>query len=224
MLLSDIRELKAQLEIDSGDTSEDKKLNFFVEIASSWIEELLNRPGLSYKSRTEFYNGTGTQRLLLRSRPVYTTPTIQVSVDESGYFGQPSGSFDTNTALTYGDDFYLQTDQEDGTSRCGILIRNGTYWPKPRVRQAGLLAPFLGIGFGVVKVVYSAGYFVDNLPPAIRFACNLLVAKMRHLMPLGLELTSESYEERSMSWVGERKDYLLALVKPMIHPYRNRNF
>ena len=68
MLYSDLREIKSVMGIDPGDTSVDKSLNFYIEQASAWIEELLNRPGMSYKSRTEYYKGTGTQKILLKSR------------------------------------------------------------------------------------------------------------------------------------------------------------
>lgn len=160
--------------------------------------------------------------MLLRSRPVYTTPAIQVFLDEGAYFGSVTGSFDpVNSKLDYGQHFALKIDQEDGSSRSGILLRINQLWPKPTHRIAGLLAPFIDEGFGTIKVIYTAGYSVDTLPAAFRFACNLLVARMRYLMPLGMELNSESYEERNIGLIVERKDYLLSLVKPLIIPYRN---
>ena len=221
-ILTDIKELKGILEIDPLDTSEDKKLMFLIEMASQWIEEWLDRPGLFLKARTEYYNGTNTQKLLLRSRPVFTTPTIQVFLDESGYFGSVSGSFDSSlTALTYGEDFALKVDQEDGSSRSGILIRINNLWPRPSVRQAGLLAPFIGEGFGSIKVTYTAGYYVDNLPPVFRLACNILVAQLRYMFPLGFLLASESFEERSISIHIPQKLYFLSMITPMLLPYKN---
>lgn len=220
-LLTDLRELKTFLEIDPDDTQEDKKLNFLLEQATDWIAELLNRPGLFYKSRTEYYAGTNRATLLLRSRPVYTTPTIQVWVDEGGFFGSVDGSFGDSDEKTYGDDFALQIDQDDGTSRSGILVRIKGVWPRPVQRSRGLLAPYVGRAFGNVKVTYTAGYTVDTLPSLLRQACNTLVSKMRYLFPLGMELSSESYEERSISILGERKDYLLSLVKSQILGFRN---
>lgn len=223
-ILTDLRELKSILEIDPLDNSEDKKLMFLIEMASQWIEEWLNRPGLFLKSRTEYYNGTNTQKLLLRSRPVYTSPTIQVFLDESGFFGSASGSFDaTLTALVYGEDFALKIDQEDGTSRSGMLVRINNFWPRPAIRQQGLLAPFIGEGFGTIKVIYSAGYYVDNLPPVFRLACNTLVAQLRHMYPLGFLLTSENYEERAIS-LHIPKHFLLGMITPMLLSYRNWKF
>ena len=215
--------MKKVLEVDPKDSSEDLKLNFFIEQASQWIEEFLNRPGMEYKSRTEYYKGTGTQKLQLRARPVYTSPTIQVSVDETGYYGQPTDSFPSTTALTVGDDFVLQLDQPDGTSRCGILLRLQDNWPKASIRQRGYLSPYIGEGFGTIKVVYTAGYRVENLPASLRFACNMIVAKMRYMFPLGMELSSESYEERAISILSHR-DYLFGQVKPLLYPFRNFKF
>ena len=224
MLLTDLRELKTYLDIDAGDTSEDKKLLFLVEHVSSWIEEVIDRPGLSFKSRTEYYNGSGTQKMLLRSRPVYTSPTITCLVDEAGYFGSASGSFASTTALVYGTDFCLQIDQEDGTSRSGILARINDTWPKPQVRQYGWLSPFIWSSQGNVKVTYTAGYTVDNLPSVFRLAINLLIARLRYILPIGYEMNSESYEERSISLALSEKDKLLGLIRPMLLPYRNWTF
>ena len=220
MILSDLRELKSILDIDVGDTSEDKKLNFLLEQASSWIEELLGKQ-LMYRSRTEYYAGTGTQQLLLRARPAYPTGML-VYADYGGLWGSASGAFGSETALTYGEDYALDLDDDEGTkSRSGILIRATGYWPLPFARTRGVLSPFRGKSYGNVKVVYNAGYLVDDLPAQLRLACNTLVARLLAFFPLGMEVGSESYEERSVSLIAERKDYLLASVKSMCWSYRN---
>jgi hypothetical protein len=85
----------------------------------------------------------------------------------------------------------------------------------------GLLTPVVQRGVGNIKVVYGGGYTADDLPAAFRFACTLLVTRLRYLMPLGMELTSENYEDRSISLSAERKDWLLAGVKPLLFAYRN---
>jgi hypothetical protein len=155
---------------------------------------------------------------------VYTTPTVEVSVDETGNFGSTSGSFGSSTALTYGDHFCVQIDQEDGRSRSGLLLRIGNVWPKPSVRQRGLLTPFLGRSMGNVKVTYTAGYSVDDMPAQIRLACNLLANRIRYILPLGMELGSESYEERHITLITRQRDYLFGFVKPMLFSYQNRKF
>lgn len=221
MQISDIRELKKYLDIDPADTAQDTKLTLMLEHAADLIAEFISRPGLFKKERTEYYAGTGTQKLCLRSRPVFTSPTILVYEDLGGYFGSVTGSFDTtNTALTYGTDFALMLDQEDGTSRSGILVKIDSFWEQPNAREVGFLSPYIAEAFGNYKVIYTAGYSYDTLPSNLRLACNLLVARLKYLFPLGMQMGSESYEERAISFAVD-KDYMLGLVRPLIYPYRN---
>jgi len=236
MLWSDISELKRVLEVDVRDTSQDIKLNFINEWIGDWFGELLNRPGFELKQRTEYYDGTSTQKLLLRSRPVYTVqngisvvPTVYL--DEGGNFGSSSGAYTaTGSQLVYGQDFslFLDTDtNSDGTddaSRSGILWRINSYWPKRSVRQQGLLSPFLAQNPGILKISYLGGYSVDTMPAQLRMAADLLAAKLNYLLPLGLELGSESYEDRHISTLIRSKNWLLSLVWPMIMPFRNWKF
>lgn len=221
-LLSDLITLKTILEIDPRNTQEDTKLLFLLEYASDWIEEYLDRKGrLFLKTRTEYYNGTGTPNLLLRSRPVYTDG-LAVYVDtQGGNYGEGSNSFPATSLLTYGSDYVLRIDEENGTSRCGILQKIRSYWPKPFARAPGVLSPFLTTDSGSVKVVYQGGYTIDGLPSTLRMACNTLAAKLRYFFPVAMDLSSESYEDRSISIGNKEKDYLMSTVKDMIFPYRS---
>lgn len=228
MIYQDINELKTLLEIDPGDHSSDKKLSFLNEHAANIIEELLDRD-FSYKSRTRYYDGTGTQNLVLKHRPVYPAPpagfsAISVVIDESGYYGTAAGSY-TDTPLTYGSDYSLKIDMDDGGSRSAILRRIRNVWPQPSHRQAGYLTPFLGRDTGSVKVTYTAGYTVDTLPAAFREAAGLLIARMNSLWPLGLPLNSESYGDSAgsvgMGYFNQYKDILTGLVKPLLYNHRN---
>lgn len=219
MILSDLNEVKKILAIPVENTTEDVQLSLYLEFASGLIEEVLNR-SLFFRSRTEYYDGTGTQRLNLRSRPVYTTPAIEVWHDRDGWYGSNSDAFQGNP-MTYGRDFCLVIDQDNGTSRSGILIRINDVWPRFSYREQGYLSPFVKKGMGNIKVIYTAGYTVDDLPAPLRAACDLLVARYRYVFPLGMELSSESYEERSISNMANARDYLLSLIKPMVYPYRN---
>lgn len=226
-LITDLFELKKVLEIDPQNTQHDAAIWLWIEQATSVIEEYIGRQ-LTFRSRTEYYGGTDSQKLVLRHRPVHVTPTIQVWVDRGGFFGQASGAFASTTELTYGTDFSLQTDNDDGTqSRCGILVRNRTYWDKNWYRQTGYLSPYRSQSFGTIKVIYSGGYTVDNLPAGFRLAADLLIARFRYLYPLGVPLSSESYEERSIS-LGQgggggksEKSYMFGLIAPFLNNYRN---
>ena len=227
MLMTDLRELKKVLEIDNADTSEDSKLLFFIEHISNWMEEWCGRD-FTYKSRTEFYKGSGTQKLLLRARPVYPAPSgsysqLTVYEDEAGYFGTAPDAFSSD-ALTYGEDYTLDIDQDNGSSRSAILYRINGYWTRPWYRQRGLLSPFLGTDLGSYKVTYTAGYTVDTLPAVFREATNLGVARLRYVWPLGLPLSSESYEERSISVLGDVRGYMFSMVKDWIFTMKNWKF
>jgi hypothetical protein len=215
------------LDIADDDDSETLNLNFWIEQASDWILEYLDRKDIDKKSRTLFLDGSGTAELLLPARPVFQTPAIQCWVDQRGFYGQTSGSFASNTELIQGTNFVLKLDTSDGTSRCGILIRiDGGTWPKPPTRQPGYLASFWGPGYGCIKTTFTAGYTVDTLPAQLRSACNILVARMRYLLPLGVELASESYEERHISLYSNprSRDWLMGPIKPMLFTLRNWTF
>jgi hypothetical protein len=223
MLMTDLFELKKVLEIDPQNTVEDGKLSLFVQWATEIIESVLNRPGFTYSSRTEYYSGQGTQKLLLRHRPVYTTPTIQVWVDHHGFYGSSEGAFGGDV-LVYGQDFCVQLDEEGRPSKSGILVRINTFWPRPAVRVDGLLSPFLSEAFGNIKVVYSGGYTVDTLPADFRLATIALVTKMRGFFPTGFELSSDGYMDKNISIIAERRDYLTSLTKQLLFKYRNMRF
>ncbi len=231
LLLSDLNELKALIEVNQDDPSEDIKLGLLIETASTWIQEILNRD-FELKSRTEYYPGSGTQEMTLRHRPVLINPLPLVYEDDTnlGFYGSVPGSFDSTTQLVYGDDFALVLDNDINntgifdSSRSGILVRINQLWDKPVYRQIGLLSPFIARGYGNVKIVYTAGYTTDSLPAQIRTACAVLVSKLRNLLPYGSLLTSESYEERSVGYFIPNKRILLAEVWPMIYSYRNQWF
>jgi len=220
--LTDVNECKVFLQIDPADTSEDLRLGFFIEMASAWIEESLNRVGqINYQSRTQYYKGSGTPKLLLRARPVFTSPTIQAWKDSGAWYGSVTDSFSSSNALTYGTDFALEIDQDDGSSRSGILLRINDYWPKRGLRQTGYLSPFVGESFGIIKIIYTAGYTQDTLPAPLRLACNTLVAELKQLFPLGFLLAGENYEERGVTYQLPQKKPLLSMIEPMICGFRN---
>ena len=228
MLFSDLKEIKSILQIDPGDKSEDVTLSFYNEWCGSLIEEYLGRTNrLFLKSRTEYYKGTGTNKLLLLSRPVYVSPTIQVYVDGGGNWGATSGSFTASTTeLTYGTHFCLEVDQpaeDQSISRCGILYKITGTWSIPYWRDRGWLSPYTMPGAGTIKVIYNGGYSLDTLPALFRAAANALIAKYRYVFPLGIELSSESYDgnSRAITHMLRHKDYLMSLVKPHIHSFRN---
>lgn len=220
---TDLNEVKSALGISLEDTRDDKRVSLFINWASSWIEGYLNRP-LFLKERTQICGGSGTQKLLLKARPVYATPTVRAFVDEGALFGTAPEAFPASSELEYGTDFTLWADRDDGGSDCGILVRSHDYWPKRSVRQRGLLTPFIAEAFGNVKVIYTAGYDPSTLPDEIAMACIELIGRMRGYFPNGAPISSESYEERSVSFSISDRNWLMGQVKHRLSRFRNWRF
>lgn len=225
MLLTDLRELKKILEIDTNNTQEDAKLGFLIEHASKWIEELLDKGDLAAREWTQYLNGTNTQYLCLEHRPILASPTPRVWVDAEGNAGQRSGAFADSTELTYGTDFIIDTrESTDGTGISGMLIRIDDVWQPGFYRSRGMLSPYIGPSNGSIKVTYTAGYTVDNLPATYRMACNFIVTELRYVLPVGMKIGSDGYEGRSLGIINSQKDYLLGQIYPMIWGKRNWGF
>lgn len=222
-LFTDLREVKAVMGIDVADKSADVQLTYLITMASSWIEEMLGRK-FEQKSVTEYYEGTGTPLLPLKRRPILLSPTPQVWLNQNAFFDSAGGGFASSDALTFGTDFCLDIDQDDQTSsRAGILVRIGGVWPRAVVRRVGLLTPSFDntAAMGSIKVTYTAGFTTNSLPPCFRLAANLLVARLLNILPLGVETSSESYQERSVTVQLSEKSRLWALIWPLLRPYAN---
>ena len=86
------------------------------------------------------------------------------------------------------------------------------------------MSSFIWDDMGSIKVTYTAGFTVDQLPAAFRAAGEFLVAGLRYIFPLGQPLGGDGYEERSVSLVQERKGWLMAMVKPLLFSHRNHKF
>ncbi len=228
MIYSDLRELKSELEIDPENTSEDQSLSRRIKQASALMDLYLTCPPKQKESKTEFYKGYGTPKLVLKRRPVFTDPAIQCFVSRTGYWGQSTDAFtDGGDTLTYGSDFVLEVDGDTGgdvTSKRGLLWRLDGLWPNFTVRTQGLITPYTVPAYGNIKVIYTAGYTVDTLPEVFRFCCNELAARIRYFFPQAQALAGDGYEERSLSFNSERKDYLMAIVKQHLFPFRTWRF
>ena len=226
---TDLVELKTILQIDPRNTTLDTQLGLFNEWTASIFEEFLGRE-VMYAARTLNYPGTNCQKLLLKHRPVYpSTPPgqantlpfmpISVTVTQGGNWGEATGvSGDT---LAFGTDYAIRIDRDDGGSREAILYRIGDVWPRPVERSQGMLSPYIGDDMGSVQVSYTAGFTIDTLPGSFRAAAEMLIARLNNLFPLGQQLSSESYIERSIGLTENQRRYLLGLVRPFLLFWRN---
>jgi hypothetical protein len=145
----------------------DTPIGAILDGVESTIQNIISSPVLQDSTaRTEYYDGvTGTQ-LKLRFRPVVTS-SLQVWCDDSGGYGQGSGTpFATGTELTIGTDFALM-DVRNSYSLSGILVRLNNVWPVGWRRPLDRLASVLEGERGAVKVTYKAGWALADIPQGI---------------------------------------------------------
>lgn len=148
--------------------------------------------GYFSKTFTEFYSGTGTNRLPLRQRPVQSVASVYM--DFTGYWGEGANAFGTGALLVAGTDYALARDNANATeqSLSGQLCKLGGIWSRPVAHSAGLLTSIQGDGRGNIKVTYTAGF--APVPARYQLACMQMVASVRNTRNLGGAVQSESYD------------------------------
>ena len=120
------------------DYSKDKQIERLINSMSSWVSKYTNRKFIK-DTYSEFYKGSGRQRLVLNQYPVNTITSVKVD----------SASYTAGTDYVTSDSTYLEQ---------GIVFRNtGWTWYGYLTGLVGeLTAPVDNIG-----VVYSAGYTLE---------------------------------------------------------------
>lgn len=222
MLFTDLRELKSMLEIDPEDRSEDVRLNHWIRLGCEVLESYLGWSPFRME-RTEYPKPSGKLSLVLDARPVYISPAPRIWVDESANFGLGTNDFAATTELTFGVDFTL--DMKDAVkSTSGILYGRNRLWNKKGVRVAGLLSPYIEEARGTIKVVYTGGFAVEDLPGEMVTAAVMAISKIRFMMPLGLPVQGDSFMGRSISLSPTQRNDVIGHVKPLIFKWRNRRF
>lgn len=164
------------------------------------------------KAVTEYYSGDGTDRLMLRQRPVQSVGSVYV--DEDGYFGEGSDPFPASTLLTAGSDYCLlrdTTSAEVEQSKAGILLRLGGVWPDITRHARGLLSGERAAGRGNIKVTSTVGW--ANIPEPTQMAVHMLVGLMRSTQGLGGQIRSLSldYFSYTLATASETKDDALSI-------------
>ncbi len=223
MILGDLPSLKAMLEIPDCVTSEDRRLLFLLRMASEWIEELCNRE-FQYKQWTEYLDARGSQRLLLSHRPAYPNE-MTIYFEGGSNYGAGNDPFPSTSLLTYGTDYVLEIDDvANNRSKRGIVYRINAVWPRKWARVGRYLSPFEVTNPGVIKATYWAGFTIDQLPGPIRLALITLIGKMRNYFPLAMEIGGEGYEDRSLSYTNQARNYLLETCKDLLVNARNHKW
>ncbi len=205
---------KVKLHLGISDTSEDSLLDQLILEVDAWIKKQCGRD-LESTSYTEFYEGTGTQILRLRHTPVTAITTVHE--DNDAYWAQGSSAFGTESLLTAGTEYALQT-RVSGTSYTGLLFRIGAVWPSVRRFSRGLLIGSAIPGLGNIKVAYTAGY--SSVPADLELLANILVAVLRRNAQHGDDVQSESLNGYSYTLNHWGKGWQVKIVNETLHRYR----
>lgn len=196
---------KTALKIATWDDEKDDFINLLIPQVSMFLENWIERRILQ-ATYSEYRWGDGTINLTLNNYPVLTVGNVYQ--DMNGFFGQAIDSngnpisfqnSPSTTQLVRGQDFDLKIDTSDGSgaSLCGILQKMVSVWPKRYYRRGGMISPYLGDPQGNVFIqTYTAGY--SQIPADLQLAAELVIANLNRMFPT--MLTSESYEERAVSY------------------------
>jgi hypothetical protein len=176
------------------DSSQDTALDLHIEHCSARIESFCKRT-FAAATYTDYLIGTGDKFLPLRQRPINSIASIYE--DQQAAWGQAPDAFAAATLLTAGTDYAIVKDQSSGASRCGLVYRVNSVWPKPLTYKAGVISPQLGDGVGNIKVTYNAGY--STIPYDVQQACCFLVAAVKRIAKLGVPTASEGWEDYNYS-------------------------
>ncbi len=188
--------------------------------AEEQIKRYCGRDFVYRSAQTEYYDGTGTDKLLLARWP-FLPANVAVSVDIGGYYGQASGSFAASTALTLGTDFIVPITPTwgDGQNHSGIIKRIGTTWPLRASRPHGNLSYRPEPLPGCIKVTYTAGYSL--IPHPVKEAVWNLTSMKAQTSTYGRLAQSESGEGYSVSY-GDMDDggSLPPTIRNLLASYR----
>lgn len=163
---------------------------------------------------TEFYSGDGTDKLILRQRPVQSIGAVYLDAD--GYFGEGEDAFPASSLLTAGSDYCLQRDTTTALaekSKVGILLRIGGVWPDITRQARGLLSGERSGGMGNIKVTSTVGW--GTVPEPTQMAVHMLVGMMRTTQGLGGQIRSLSldYFSYTLATAAETKDDVLSVKR-----------
>lgn len=200
-MLIDLQELKTLLRIPPAETEGDSLLSYLIQGVDAGIKQYLKR-NIEQAEYTEYYCGNAQNKLVLRNRPALVA-NMSVWFDPNGQYGRRADAFPPHTLQRDGYDYVL--DSPDGVkSNSGLLIRlaggpsggvPGGPWAF-ELRKGTLTArlpPVWSVGFGNIKVTYTAGYAADEIPEDLKLAATSFAAWMRAVTPIGTPVTDANF-------------------------------
>lgn len=211
-----LADVKNFLGIAVTDTTEDTLLNLVIPTATAAVEAYLCRL-IGSNTYTEYYSSNNKPFFSLNQRPV--TAITNLWLDNGAYWGQSSNPFASNTLLVQGVDYALFIDQPDGSSRSGLVenVGQGT-WNAPWAYTPGIISPLVAPPIGNIKVQYTAGY--ATIPGNVLLACYMAVARIRNMGAYGQAISSERYEEYSVSFAPNKGGILTTEIRSLLAPYK----
>ena len=186
--------LKLFLGLASTDTAQDTALDMHIDQCSARIETFCKRI-FAAADYTSYLVGNGDRFLPLPQGPINSVASV--NEDYYAFWGQAPNAFASSTLLTAGTDYAIVKDQPGGISKCALLYRINTVWPKPLTYVGGTISPQNLDGVGNLKIVFNAGY--ATIPYDIQQACCFLVAAVKRIAKLGVPTTSEGWEDYNYS-------------------------
>ncbi|NDD75548.1 MAG: hypothetical protein EBZ40_11325 [Gammaproteobacteria bacterium] len=170
-------------------TAQDALLTVLVNAVSMEIRRWCDRDlinGFELTARTEYYNGSGEETIMLREWPVASVASVVIR-----YAG---GQTETVDATTYRVD-----------SESGVLSRIDAVRTRYGVTSFGNIdsifaaEPRFPDGFGNIAVTYTGGYDIANIPPDLKMACYRLIDLAYSARGRNFALASESLGQYSYS-------------------------
>lgn len=173
--LATVAEAKVVLKIPSGTTSEDTVLEDLINRASAHANKHTGRQLLLARF-TEFYDGDGSDELMLNNYPVGTLTSVH---------DDPLRDFAAGSLLVVDDDYILD-------AAAGIISAMSGH-------------PAFLKGKATVKVVYTAGYALASVPHDLKEAVLMMVQHhyKRMYQDQRIGLASESIGDQTFTYSEE---------------------
>lgn len=152
--LTDLATAKEHLEIPGADTTQDSKVERFINTASDFFETYCSRKFIT-QTHTEYQDGRGSNRIMLRQWPITGGPADGGTKPE--LFIDSNSVFDASSAVDV-TSYYVDSESEFELVLIGCTTE-GSRFPR---------------GTRNIKVVYEAGYGTvgaGDLPSDLVNAC-----------------------------------------------------
>lgn len=185
--------VKERLSIPSGTTDFDAVIDTIIGEVNAMVDDLIGRD-LDETTHTEYYNGSGTDTLLLRQGPLVSVTSVHSVVYEDGGGGSRS---ETTTELTQANRLEWGLRSEGYLGQCAIVYNSGTFTRGKRNW----------------KVVYDAGFASapETLAKAATYeACAEFLA--RESQGLVSKIIGEA--QQSVMTMQQRRRALEAAISP----------